>query len=149
MRFTARQDIEAPIATVFAALSDFDRFERVALQRGAEVRRTGGGAGLAWTVNFRYRGRPRKLDTVLETFDPPSALVSTGRIGGFEGILDVRLVALSPRRTRLTVDLDLRARSLAARLLMPSIRLARTSLGQRFRRRLEGFAREIERTARG
>lgn len=148
MRFSARHDIEAPIAAVFAAVSDFDRFERIALQHGAEVRRTGG-SGLAWDVKFRYRGRPRRLETTLTTFDPPATLATEGRMGGFEGTLDLRLVALSPRRTRLAIELDIRPRTLAARLMMPSLRLARRTVSDRLRNRLARFAGEVERTARG
>ena len=40
MRITARQDVEAPIAEVFAQATDHVGFERQALRRGADVRRT-------------------------------------------------------------------------------------------------------------
>ena len=150
MRFSTREDIEAPIEAVFDALTDFAGFERAALQRGAQVWRTRDveGAGAAWTVEFEYRGKSRRLETEVERFERPSALVSRGRIGGFEGTLGFGLVALSPRRTRLTVDMEVKPRSLGARLLLQSMRLAKANLAARFRGRVRRLTKQIERRVR-
>ena len=40
MKLNVRQDIDLPIARVFARLSDFDGWQKAALRRGAEVART-------------------------------------------------------------------------------------------------------------
>mgnify|MGYP005847760689 CR=1 FL=1 len=148
MRFTTREDIEVPIAEVFAALTDFDRFEREALRRGAEVERSGDlaspGTGRSWTVRFRHRGRDRALSTGIDTWDPPKGFSTLGRIGGFEGRMAMGLTALSPRRTRLRIDLEVKPRSLTARLILQSLRLAKSSLSNRFKARFHGFARQLE-----
>lgn len=143
MRFTTREDIELPIGEVFAALSDFERFEREALRRGAEVE-TGDDPGRSWTVRFRHRGRNRELVTRIETFDRPRRLATLGRIGGFEGRLGLDLTELAPRRTRLRVDLEVMPRSLTARLMLQSLKLAKSSLTARFRSRVRAFARQLE-----
>ncbi|WP_375266328.1 hypothetical protein [Planktotalea sp.] len=40
MQFSTKEDIEASMADAFALFADFDQFERSALRRGAQVRRT-------------------------------------------------------------------------------------------------------------
>lgn len=148
MRFTTREDIELPARAVFAALTDFGRFEREALRRGAEIEAGGDlaspGPGRWWQIRFRHRGRERELVTSIETCDPPRSLVTVGRLGGIEGRLALDLTELAPRRTRLRVDLEIRPRSLTARLLLQSLRLARSSLVARFRGRVSAFARKME-----
>jgi hypothetical protein len=54
------------------------------------------------------------------------------------------LVALSRGRTRMTVTLVLQPRTLAARLMMQSLRLARNNLTKRFKVRLGEYAAEVE-----
>ena len=39
MKLSTREDIEAPIGTVFDAVTDFDGFERQLLRRGVDVTR--------------------------------------------------------------------------------------------------------------
>lgn len=141
MRFTAREDMDLPADAVFAALSDFEGFERMALRRGADVRRTG---DRAWTVRFRFRGKERVLRSEIAQSDPPTLLRTTGHSGGIDGVLRFDLMPLSPRRTRLTVDLDLTPTTLAARLMLQSLRLAKATLTQRFKLRVERFARDLE-----
>ena len=40
MRFTTKQDIEAPLDFVYRTMTDFEGWERAAMRRGAEVERT-------------------------------------------------------------------------------------------------------------
>ena len=37
MKFSTKEDIDAPIDAVFDMLCEFDQFERAAMRRGAEV----------------------------------------------------------------------------------------------------------------
>ncbi len=141
MRFTTREDIDLPPETVFDALSDFEGFERMALRRGADVRRTG---ERAWTIRFRYRGKERVLQSEISRSEPPVRIETTGRSGGIDGVLRFDLLQLSPRRTRLTVDLDLTPTTITARLMLQSLRLAKGTLTQRFKLRVERFARDLE-----
>lgn len=143
MRFTTREDIELPIDDVFAAISDFQGFERAALRRGAEVARLEDGTQ-GWTIRFRHRGRQRELVSRIIRLDAPEGLTTEGRVGGLDGTMDLELTALAPYRTRLRVDLNIKPRTLTARLLVQSLRLAKTSLNNRFKSRVRVFARNIE-----
>ena len=67
MKFSTREDIEAPIEGVFDMLCDFEGFERSAMRRGAEVQRVDRlpkpGVGMIWDVVFSMRGKMRNPHT--------------------------------------------------------------------------------------
>ena len=148
MKFSAKEDIEAPIDFVFEQLSDFNSFERSALRRGAEVQRIDNlpapGPGMAWDTRFKLRGRERELNIELTSFDAPNGMVISSRSPTMGGDMVVDLVALSRGRTRMSVEINLRPKTLSARLLVQSLKLARNSLGKRFRERVATFAEELE-----
>lgn len=148
MKFSTREDIEAPAEAVFAAASDFTAFERAALRRGAEVARADPaarpGPGLAWSIRFPVRGRMRRLVCTLDHFDPPNGLVCRIDGSGFGGAMTVNLVALSRGRTRLAVQLEIRPLTIAARLMVQAARLHRSTHLRRFEERVQRFAAQVE-----
>lgn len=148
MKFSAREDIEAPIDFVFEQVTDFQAFERSALRRGAEVQRVDAlpepGVGMAWDASFKLRGKMREVKMELTDIDPPNGLTLSSRSKTMGGDMVVDLVALSRARTRLNVALQLRPMNLASRLLVQSLRLARSNLTTRFQTRTAEFARELE-----
>lgn len=149
MQFSGKEDIEVPIENVFASVSEFESFERSAIRRGIEVQRVGNvdpvAAGLAWDTAFTLRGKPRDMHITLAEFVEPSLMRFDSRSKGINGDCVVELLALSPRRTRLSVDIKLSANTLAARLFLQSLKLARSSLNKKFKLRLADMAKEIER----
>ncbi len=148
MKFSAREDIEAPIDFVFDQVTDFQAFERSALRRGAEVQRVDAlpdpGIGMAWDVAFKLRGKMRELKMELTNLDAPNGLVLSSRSPAMGGDMVVDLVALSRARTRLSLDLELKPVNLSSRLLVQSLKLARSNLTSRYKLRVAGFARELE-----
>ncbi|SLN58087.1 SRPBCC family protein [Ruegeria meonggei] len=148
MQFSAREDIEAPVNAVFEMVADFERFERMAMRRGIEVRRISGHMGVvpgtSWQTEFRLRGKPRHVDIQMAECEPPSHMRFEASSKGMNGFTLIEFLALSQRRTRLSVDMTLAAKSLPARLLLQSFRLGQTRFRRRFQLRLKEFAREIE-----
>ncbi len=147
MKLTAREDIDRPVAEVFARLADFERWERAALRRGAEVQRLDTlarvGRGLTWGIGFSYRGKPRNLTLRLDEMVPSSRLGFSGKGANLEGVLAVDLIEMSPQRTRVQVKLDLRPRTLLARLFIQSMRLNRGRIEGKFRARVAQIASEL------
>jgi hypothetical protein len=147
MKFSTREDIDAPIETVFQAVTNFDHFERQAMRRGAEIERLAPDApfreGFAWAARIPYRGRMRDIKVSIRELRSPEAYSLFSESGGVESTFDVTLLALSRTRTRLQVGLDLRPKSIPARIFIQSLKLAKSNLNDKFETRVANFAREI------
>lgn len=148
MKFSTKEDVEIPIDDAFELLSDFESFERAALRHGAEVSRsddlTQPGAGMTWKVRAKFRNKQRQFNIVLSEYDPPTQMAYDIGSPNLKGTFLVELVALSRNRTRVRVELDVRPKTLSARLLMQSAKLARNTLNRRYKNRVSHFAADIE-----
>ncbi|MEL7178323.1 MAG: SRPBCC family protein [Pseudomonadota bacterium] len=147
MKFSTREDIEAPIGYVYKRVSDFPSFERRALRQGIDVScRTQGAAtvGTIWDIGFEFRGRARKVVAELKKLDPEQAIEIESQSDGLTAITKVDLVALSATRTRVLVSFDMRAKTLTARLLLQSLKLAKAKMNKRFEARVLDYAENVE-----
>ncbi|MFZ5965311.1 SRPBCC family protein [Thalassococcus sp. BH17M4-6] len=148
MEFTTKEDIEAPVDRVFAALSDFDAIERSVLRRGVDVRRIdqlqGPCEGMHWKAAFRFRGKMRDADVTLTRYDPPNSMEFNTLSGGLETRTVVDCVALSRSRTRVSLVATLQPKTLSARLLVQSLKLAKGNLNKKFRVRAADYAKDLE-----
>jgi len=148
MKFSTREDIEAPIDYVFTRVTDFHGFERQALRRGADVQRLDSNGtiveGSAWDVAFKFRGKDRKMTAKITQIDTPTVLQIDTVATGLGGVSLVELVALSRNRTRIAVTVELSPKSLSARLLLQSLKLAKSNLTRRFKMRVTEFAEDVE-----
>lgn len=148
MHLSSRTDIAAPLSFVFAALSDFEGWERAALRRGADVTRTdklrSPAPGMAWQTRFRFRGKDRDVTVKLTEYetDLRMSFLGLSRMIEATGVLEV--VSLAPNRTRLVVHMDLKPQTLGARLVIQSAKLAKGKLQAKFNRRLAQFALDLE-----
>lgn len=149
MKFNAREDIEAPIAKVWAIVNDFDSFELAALRRGIQVTRQDDGDTPAWQLGFSFKGKPRQVAVRLEQREEPGLLVFAGDGRAIAATMAVELVELGPRRTRVTVSTELRPLTLAARLMLQSVKLARSRAVRRYQQGVAKVAGMIEARARG
>ncbi|MGB0799913.1 MAG: SRPBCC family protein [Planktomarina sp.] len=148
MKFSTREDIEASADTVFDAVADFDSFERLLLRRGADVIRLDSqkqkSVGMCWDVGFKFRGRNRKARATVMQFEPSQGMLIASESGGVDAELTVSIVQLSAKRTRLLVALDLKPKTLSARLLIQSMKLAKGSLTRKYKDKVAEFAADIE-----
>lgn len=148
MQFSNKEDIEAPIDYVFGVLSEFELFERSAIRRGIEVQRVDErarpGPGMAWDTVFSVRGKPRQMRIEMVVYEPPSTMRFESASKGIESRALIELLPLSPRRTRVSMELELNAKTLPARLFLQSLKLARGNLTRRFQLRMAEFAKDIE-----
>lgn len=153
MKFSTREDIEAPIEHVYAEVTDFATYERQAMRRGSDVRRrnpqTPVGVGTIWDIAFSFRGRDRKMTAEVTRLEPPQTLRVDMVSSGIDAVTMIELVALSPKRTRLAVSIEMSAKSLSARLLLQSLKLAKSNLTNRFKKRVGIFAQDVEGRYRG
>ena len=148
MKFSTKQDIEAPIDYVFARVTDFDNFERQGLRRGIEISREDPqgvpGLGSKWKIRAKFRGKPRNVASEICEFDPPSGLRVESESGGLGIDSRVQLLELSPKRTRLTATVDLNPHSLTGKLLVQSLKFAKSTLSARMAKRAGDFAKSVE-----
>lgn len=147
MKFSTREDIEAPIDYVFVQVSDFQAYERRAIRQGADVVRRGDGPvtqGALWDIGFQFRGRDRKVAAELTQFETPHGLTINSASDGLNAVTEVELVALSQTRTRVLVRFEMRAKTFTARLLLQSMKLAKAKMTKRFSARVLDYAEDIE-----
>ncbi|MEP1588019.1 MAG: SRPBCC family protein [Tateyamaria sp.] len=148
MKFTTREDVSAPIEQVFEALRDFEGFERQAMRRGIEVRRTDNlkkaSVGLCWQVAFELRGRKRDITLELVRFESPNEMAFKGKSSGIDADFVIELMALSRTRTRMAVNLEITPLNLSARLLVQSLKLAKNNLTKRFKLKVASYAKTLE-----
>lgn len=151
MKLVSRTDVTATPEALFDALCDRDWFEALARRGGAVVERLDPGlpfgAGACWSVLFSHRGRERHLTSLVGAVDRPRHLALQGRIGGFESDAEVMLTPLSRQTTRMTVTLDIKPRSFAARLILQTLKIGRSRLKERLDNRVQAMGEALKERA--
>ena len=148
MKLVAKYDMAAPMAFVFGQMVDFDGWERAAMRRGAEVMRSDKlrkiGPGATWDAHFRYRAKERDVTLRLDSLTPMTAMGLTGISKLADGVMTMDLLDLGATRTRLEVRLEIKPKTIAARIYVQSLRLARSRVERSFAQRVAQFTAEIE-----
>lgn len=148
MKFSTKEDVEAPIEAVFDMLCDFESFERSAMRRGAEVQRVDTmskpGVGMTWNAVFPLRGKRRELTIEMVTFDRANEMVIDSMSQGLAGQMSFELMPLSRNTTRVLVALEIKPLNLSARLWVQSLKLAKATLSKKYKERVAEYARGME-----
>ncbi|WP_112310656.1 SRPBCC family protein [Pseudogemmobacter bohemicus] len=148
MRFSSKQDIEAPLDFVWKEITDFEHFERMAVRRGAEVERIDHlkrpAAGMGWRLRFAYKGKPRKVLLRIAEMSPNAALDLDFDSPSVAGGIRLELLELAPKRTRISLAADTRPKTIAARLVIQSLRLVKGRTQRKLDGQMGKFAKMIE-----
>ncbi len=148
MKLVAKFDVEAPAGFVFAQIADFEGWERAAMRRGADVMRTDTlravAPGMTWDAQFDYRGKERKTTIRLDEITPTSHLAFTGMSRLIDGVMRIDMLDLAAKRARIEVRLEVKPKTIAARIFVQSMKLARARVERRFSQRVAQLAAEIE-----
>ena len=148
MQFEFSEEIYAPIEHVFATLSRFSEFESQARQRGVKIQRTDDaatyGVGSTWDITAKYHGRKRDFTLTLKEFATPQKMRFLTHSPAVESDLTIHLTALAEDETQVDVDATLKPKTLAARLMLQSLKLAKGRIRRNLTKRVATFVREIE-----
>jgi hypothetical protein len=148
MKFSTNEDIEAPIDEVFQMFTEFDAFERSALRRGAEVQRTDScrvpGVGMAWMAKFKFRGKPRVVTLDIVEYTPSEGYAVDAATPNLQGFFTLELMALSRSRTRASIAIELKPKSLSGRLMLQTLKLGKSRVTKSFKMRVAEFAKHLE-----
>jgi hypothetical protein len=148
MKLAAKSDVEAPAPYVYAQLVDFEGWERAAMRRGAEAMRTDSlstvGPGMSWDTMFNYRGKDRRATIRLDALSPTTHLTLSGKAAPVDGVLTIDILDLGAKRTRIEVRLEVKPKTIAARIFVQSLRLVRSRVERTFARRVDQLAVELE-----
>jgi hypothetical protein len=148
MKLTVKTDIDAPVEFVHAYLGDSTSWEREAARRGVEVERpadmplTGVGAG--WRIKLRFRGRVRKVLVRVDQIVQDEVIGYSFEGQALFGTTEMETKALSPRRSRLKLSIEAKPKTLAARLFLNTLRLARRKVEERMEKRVAQLGARIE-----
>jgi len=148
MKFETIEEIDAPQDFTFARFTDFLRYEKLAQGYGAELRRVGGfteiSEGVTWRGSVPIQGRTRGVEAVVASYDPAVYARMDTAVGGMNVIFEMRFEALGDAKTRLIAVTELQARTLAARLVIQSAKLARKRVQARITSKIVALANEYE-----
>lgn len=135
MKFKVNEDVDAPLDMVWSRFTDFSSFESDVRKRGVELTRVGNWSettvGVEWRGTASVRGKKRAIAARVGTFHPTDLCVIESRIGGMDCHYELSFISLGPEVTRVALVLDLSAKTLTARLLLQTLKLARGRVMQR------------------
>lgn len=147
MKFSTRHDTRIAAPELFAHLSDFPRLERLLGDSGVALGRidpaADPGTGIGWHLAFDWRGRRREMRLDVTDFQRPERIVMTGRSELFDMVIEQTVIALARDRSRLMFELDIRPRTMRARLMLQTAKLGKAQLDRRFDRRIGDYVRSF------
>ena len=148
MSLTLRADraVAAPPDAVWAALTDVDKWERIARKRDPDLARSPPGPvgeGTRWTGTFPVAGKARRVKAVLARLDEPRALRLDADADGIAVAVDAT-VAPEGDGSRLALAVEARGTSMGGRVAVKTMSLAEGQMRKVLEAQLDGFAKRVE-----
>jgi len=135
MQFKIAEDVDAPISLTWETFTDFSGFEEQVAGRGADLTRVGNWKtaheGAQWRGTVTVRGKQRPVNSTITRMLPEDLCLIESKIGGMETTYEMNFVKLAPEVTRVSLVLNLAGKTLTARLLLQTLKLARGRVMQR------------------
>ena len=137
-----------PSEDLFAAFRDFETFEQFLMERGAEVQRTddgdGTGRGMSWDVVFTYRGKRRTASGVVSALSHGESMTIDMTNADMDGRFDVVVEKVTAQKSRIQVELKVIPKTISTRLLVQSLKLAKSQMTKNFVNRIRKYCDKIE-----
>ncbi|MBL9047589.1 MAG: hypothetical protein JNK34_09825 [Tabrizicola sp.] len=147
MKLAAMTDLDAPIGFVYECIADHQSWEREAVERGIDLERPAdmplSGLGAGWLLKLPFRGRLVNLLLRLVHMVRDDRIDFDLQSNAIEGDLSLSVMALSPRRTRLRLQIEVKPRTLTARVLLNTLKLAKGRVQARMDLRVHQMGAQI------
>ena len=149
MKFSTRTELRVPVDYLFGAIADMERLGQALRSKGVKIDGPADAvelqAGQKWQASFPYRGKSRNLTAMIAELSKPDMIVVDSATSGLESRCEIELGALSPDKTRLRISVELRPKTMSARLFLQSLKLVKARADQKFVARVRTYLFDIER----
>ena len=145
MEMNTKQDIDAPVEFVYDYLTNFESHQKRAILAGIDVKPNLTGPEVySWNLDFEWRNKERKMKLMVANLQRPESMTLSVDSSNLLAEVDLKLLELSPKLTRMRVKASINGKTLRARLMVQSARLAKQTIQKRLKNRLAGLGSEIE-----
>lgn len=100
--------------------------------------------GMTWNVSGDLRGKRRKVRIELTEYRPDNLLKFFVKSSGIEAFATMESMALTRKQSRIKVTTVLKPKTISARLILQSAKLAKNSMNRKFNHRFWTYANYIE-----
>jgi hypothetical protein len=99
---------------------------------------------MRWEVGFVFRGKLREIDLRCTEMDGVQRLCFVGEGNAVIGTCVLELTEMGPKRTRLSAEVEIKPQTLAARLFLQTLSLARSRVQGRLDYRSAQLSSDLE-----
>jgi len=148
MIFETREEADIPRDFAFSRFADFTRYEQAARDYGADIRRVNGfteiSEGCSWRGSAVVRGKTRGVEARITRLNPSDHAQISTIVGGMTITVDLFFEEIGPEKTLVRTTAQLRATTLAARLILQTVKLGRRQIQGKIDSRIVALANQYE-----
>ncbi len=145
MKFSTREEIDAPAEYVFKAITNFDAIEKLGQGRGIIIAEKNTDIPLPkWKIKAPFRGKMRLIEMNVSQLEAPEILIIDSVSGGLKMQFAITVTQLPNKRSRIIISNEVVPTTLSARILIQSVKFAKKSLDKRFSKKIASACDFIE-----